>query len=438
MVDAKPESGCAMDGKNNLNSPINKIIEQYKTPLHIVDRNKIQGNCRGFMRAFQGNYVCVDFFYSYKTNSAPAILEVIHDEGFGAEVVSGFELELALRLGVKPERIIFNGPAKTAFEIEKAIDLGIKLINLDSPDELTIVSDLADKIRKKVSLGLRIRSAYDKTAHFGFPSYFNELTPFLERIKASKYLDLKALHLHQGTDIRKVTPYLKAVKRAARLLYAIKKTFGTEIEFLDLGGGLGIATARHVNYLERILRMVSPYEPRIKDVIQLGYFSSKICTSLNDEFRKFGLKLPRLFLEPGRAIIADAQDLFLSVVRIKGKTVIVNGGALSFALPLRSELHDVDVLGKECLPRREYYKVCGNLCASSDIFFDHARLPSIEKGDIMIIKGTGAYFNSLSSNFSFPLPAVVMLEDGIRGKLIRRREGFEDMVATDITNSKLL
>lgn len=427
-----------MDGKNNLNSTISKIIEQYKTPLHIVDRNKIQSNCQGFTRAFRDNYVCVDLFYSYKTNSTPAILETIHDEGFGAEVVSGFELELALRLGLKPERIIFNGPAKTEFEIEKAIDLGVKLINLDSPDELAIVEDLAGKIRKKVPVGLRIRSSYDKTAHFGFPPYFNELSPFLKRIKASKYLYLKALHLHQGTDIRKVAPYLTAIKNSARLLHAIKKTFGMEIEFLDLGGGLGITTARHINYLERILRMFFPYEPKIKDVIRLGYFASKILLCLKGEFRKFGLKLPRLFLEPGRAIIADAQDLFLSVVRIKGKTVIVNGGALSFASPLRSELHDVNILDKECAPRREYYKVCGNLCASSDIFFDHARLPHLKRGDIMIIKGTGAYFNSLSSNFSFPLPAVVMLEDGIRGRLIRRREGFEDMVATDITSSRLL
>jgi len=433
-----PNKIRVMGGRNTLNSAISKIIEQYKTPLHIVDKNKIQTNCRDLMRAFRENYVCADFFYSYKTNSAPAILEVIHEEGFGAEIVSGFELELALNLGVKPEKIIFNGPAKTEPEIEKAIGLGIKLINFDSPEELALISDLAVKMKKKASVGLRIRSSCDKKAHFGLPPYFEELTPLLKRIKANRYLDLKALHLHQGTHIRKVAPYLAAIKDVARLSHAIKKTFGMEIESLDLGGGFGVATVRGLSYAEIILRMLFPYEPKIKDVVRPGDFASGICTRLNDDFRKLGLKLPGLFLEPGRAVISDAQDLFLSVIRIKGKTAIINGGALSIARPLMSEFHEVDILGKESVPRTECYRVCGNLSSVSDVFFEHARLPPLEEGDIMIIKGTGAYFNSLSSNFSFPLPAVVMLENGIRGELIRRREGFEDMVATDISRSKLL
>jgi diaminopimelate decarboxylase len=411
---------------------IKEIIKQHKTPLHIVYEEKLRANCQNFIFAFQKGYPNASFFYSYKTNSIPAILRIVHSEGFGAEVVSMFELDLALRLGVQPEHIIFNGPNKGADEIRKAIELDIKLINVDSLDELMLIRKLAEEAKKKVRIGLRVRSLYVPRAHFGFAFNFKELLPAFRLIKDSRYIDLCALHLHQGTNIRSVSPYIRVIKETAKMLFRLKNTLGMEIEFLDLGGGLGVSAIKQMNLFDKIFyRYFFPYPHIFNGKVCLEDFTHSISSCLKNEFRKFNLKLPVLLFEPGRAITATAQDLFLSVINIKGKTAIVNGGLFSLTLPLTGEFHRVKIIDKETSETQGCYRICGNLCTDLDILFYRVKLPQLEVRDVLMIMDTGAYFNSLSSNFSFSRPTVVMVDKKNQFELIRRRETFEDMIGRD-------
>lgn len=411
---------------------IKEIIKQYKTPLHIVYEEKLRENCKNFKYAFQKGYPNSSFFYSYKTNSVPAILRIVHSEGFGAEVVSMFELDLALRLGIQPNLIILNGPDKGADEIRKAIELDIKLINVDSLDELRLVRGLAEEAKKKVRIGLRIRSLYLPHSHFGLALDFNRLLSAFRLIKDSRHIDLHTLHLHQGSNITSVSPYIRIIKDTAKMLFRLKKTLGMEIECLDLGGGFGISAIKKMNLTDRIFYKRLFHYPHIfSRGARLEDFAYPICSCLKNEFRKFNLKLPALILEPGRAVTATAQDLFLSVIKIKDKTAIVNAGLFNFAVPLTGEFHRVKIIDKETSVTPRSYKICGNLCTELDILFHKIKLPQLEVGDILMIMDTGAYFSSYASNFSFPRPAIVMIDKENQFELIRRREVFEDMIGTD-------
>lgn len=410
---------------------LREIINFHKTPLHITCEKVIQKNCQNLMALFQKYYPPTSFFYSYKANSVPAILKIIHNEGFGAEVASNFELDLALRLKNLSDKIIFTGANKGIEGIRKAVDSGIRLINIDSYDDLILVKKIAEEKQKKIRIGLRIKSLYDKGAHFGFSFNVKELLRIVNIIKNCKWFELNALHCHQGSNIRKIAPYLKAIKNIARLAYAIKKTTGIEIESLDLGGGFAINTVRNISLSERILAKYLNYPIRIKENLRIEDFASRISFCLKNEFGRFGLRLPKLLLEPGRSIVSDTQDLFLSVISIKGNTVVVDGGLFNISLPLLMEKHSVGILQKEMSKGTKYYSIRGNLCTPHDIFFDKIRLPRLETGDVLIIKDSGAYFDSLSSNFSFPRPAVVMIHLDNTFELIRRRENFEDMINRD-------
>jgi len=419
-----------MDKQISLNL-LKEIINFHKTPVYIVSKRIIQENCRNFSVSFRRYYPNASFFYSYKTNSIPAILKIIHEEGFGAEVVSPFELDLALRLLKDPDRIIFNGPDKGAEGIRKAIDLGIRLINIDSLDELITVSKIAEEKKRRVRIGLRIRPLHNKGAHFGFSFNFRELLFLLNKISDCSWLELDALHCHLGSNIKKPLFYLEAIRKNARLLKIVKKETGIEIESLDLGGGFGIDAVKNTNFCERILNKYCNYQIKVKENVKIEHFASGISSCLKNEFGKYKLKLPALLLEPGRAIIGNAQDLFLSVISIKGNRIVVDGGLFNMALPLLAEQHSAKILGKEDSKATKRYRIEGNLCAPEDILYNNVILPQPETGDVLIVKDTGAYFNSFASNFSFPRPPNVMINEDNSFELIRRRESFEDMVGRD-------
>src|SRR5438034_5237560 len=185
----------------------------YGTPLHVVDEGVVRRSFRTFLNAFRHSDRDARVFYSYKTNCVPAILRVLHDEGCGAEVVSPFELWLAMRLHVPPAQIVYNGVNKSLADLTTAIQTGVGLVNIDSVSELYRLSRAAEALNRKVNVGLRIDPGVGWAAHFGLQPEGDRIAALINEVGESGLLNLCCLHAHVGTGVRDTAHYKRSEER---------------------------------------------------------------------------------------------------------------------------------------------------------------------------------------------------------------------------------
>lgn len=410
----------------------------YGTPLHVVDEGAVRRSFRTFLNAFRHSYRDARVFYSYKTNCVPAVLKVLHDEGCGAEVVSPFELWLAMRLHVPPSQIVYNGVGKSLADLTTAIQTGVGLINVDSVSELYRLARAAEALDRKVNVGLRIAPGVGWDAHFGLQPEGDRIAALLNEVRKSGLLNLRCLHAHIGTGIRDTAHYKGAIKVLVSLSHKLKKTSGIEIEQLDLGGGFGLPTVKTLTLRELAAYKIfnrPPREPDVDDCPSMESFGQVITAFLKECCARHGLKEPALLLEPGRVLTSQAQILLLTVKGIKRQRngvryAITDGGMQHIAFPLSYEYHACLLANLAGARPTNRYFVTGPLCSPEDILYRNWKLPELKEGDLLAVMDAGAYFTSFANNFSFPRPAVVMISKGAPA-LVRERETFEHMAALD-------
>jgi len=416
-----------------------RLAEQYGTPLHVVDKNRLKKNYFSFYNSFRECYSHIEIGYSYKTNPIPGVLKLLHDFGASAEVVSPNELHLALKLGVHPENIIYNGPGKTEEGLMMAISNKVKLINIDSHEEINLINRLAKQHNHKQQVGIRVVTSVGWKTKFGFNIESGDAFKAFKSLSDLENVVPCGLHLHLSTGIGNPNTYLKAIKEALDLSILIRKELDIHLKYFDFGGGFdNITTVRSYSNSERKLfeNYFPVQEPRVRPVPSLDEYSKPI-TELFTEY--YGPELdssPTIIFEPGRAITSSAQFLLLKVLAIKParngiKDVILDGGK-NVAPPLDWECHTVFNASRIQTPPDAYYSLFGPLCTPYDVIYHIKKLPSLGLGDILAIMDTGAYFTSMQSNFcSFPKSAAVLIQDG-HHQLIRRKESFEDLMAKDL------
>jgi diaminopimelate decarboxylase len=413
------------------------VASDFETPLHLVSKQRLLQNCHHFTTTLNNTLGAADIFYSYKTNCIPGILALLHQQGFGAEVISPYELWLALQLGVPGERIIFNGPHKTKASLEAAVRHNVKLINIDSLADLTNLIEVCTEVGMTANIGIRLCPARGWNAQFGLDMTNGEALEVFNVLAANSLLSsVKGVHIHLGSLIRELKTFAHAIHDIVLFLSRMKEQFGIEMEYFDIGGGFGVPTVREIGGIERRLcgLLHKPFSaPDPADHPGESDYVRTIVEALNHYISKYKLHPPQLLFEPGRLITSSAQLLLLSVKALKKRNppaAILDGGKMTITIPTGFEYHEMFVANKMCLEPQIPYRLAGRTCTPSDIIYTLRKLPPLEIDDIIAIMDAGAYFTSFSNTFAYPRPCILLADNG-SVSVLRDREYFGDLTSRD-------
>jgi len=409
---------------------------QFGTPLYVVSRARLERDYREFLGAFTALYPKVEIGCSYKTNPLPGVIKVMHEIGASAEVISHFELWLALRLGMPGERIIMNGPAKTDQALDLAVGNGVRLINVDNIDEVETIDRLAGKYGRKQEVGVRVVTSVGWSAQFGLRISTGHAMEAFRRMKAAGNLVPCALHAHLGTGIKDANVYFTAVGEMLAFAKQVRNELGIEMRYLDFGGGFGVPTVRPLTSTDAKL-LANGYSvnaPREGQAPTTEQYAQGILERFSDHYDIHSPDSPELIFEPGRAMTSRAQCLVLSVLALKpgdrfSEFAILDGGK-NLTIPLGYEYHEAFPVNRMNEPTSQRYSLFGPLCHPGDVLFKYRDFPKLRKGDLVAIMDAGAYFVPNQMNFSNPRPPAVMVS-GSDVRVIRERETFEDIVRLD-------
>ncbi|MFC1524314.1 diaminopimelate decarboxylase [Thermodesulfobacteriota bacterium] len=413
-----------------------KLAAEFGTPLLVVNQEKLNQDIQAMQKAM-GTVPGAKILYSYKTNCIPGILQAIHAQEIGAEVISPYELWLAQRLKVPGEMIIYNGVNKTDESLVSAINYGILAINIDHLDEIerivTIAKDLGVRAKVGVRLGLVDRS------QFGLALDTGEAREACKRIyDAREYLDFTCVHFNVTSNAKTANTHKEYALKALDFVKDIQE-MGLSTAYLDVGGGIGVPTSKNmtaIEYAQYRTFGVLPKPPNPSDFQPISSYLADISNTVVEYCRRNNMEVPRLIFEPGRHLTSRAEFLLCRVLTIKQKGngtdfVITDAGRLSTTFPCDFEYHEVFVATKiDQKIRTKPYQVMGRICTSADWLVKNKYLPEIEEGDLIAIMDAGAYFSSYSSNFSFPRPAIVKISNG-QTLLIRHEETYEHLIGMD-------
>jgi diaminopimelate decarboxylase len=396
--------------------PLEAIAAAVGTPAYVYNAAAIRSAYRELDAALDG--VPHALHYALKANSTLAIARLLRELGSGADANSVGEIEVALRAGFDPSRIVFTGVGKTSTELERAIVLGVHTINAESPGELQRIAALARAHRTTARVALRVNPDIDARSHphistglrtnkFGVP--IESARALFREAAATEGLRPVGVHVHVGSQITSLDPLTSAAARIVSLVEDLLKD-GLALDHVDLGGGLGIS------YDGSSVPSLTQY-----------------ATAIVEGVARTGLTL---VLEPGRALVGAAGLLLTRVVDVKEypggpRFAILDAGMTELLRPaLYNAFHRiVAVVPRAGDPRP--YEVVGPLCESSDIFGRDRLLPPLEPGDLLAVLDTGAYGAAMASTYNRrPLPPEVLVS-GDDWRVIRRRQTIDDLVALE-------
>jgi diaminopimelate decarboxylase len=405
---------------------VEKLINNFGSPLFIVSAKTIRENLKRFRSEFSTRYPKVEVAYSYKVNCLSGVLEIIHNEGAWAEVASGFEYELARKIGVPGKSIVFNGPYKKKEEINKAIEEGA-LINVDNEIELKLLEEIASKFQKPIEAGIRLNTDVGINQlpdRFGFNIESGRALEIVSYCTTKTPIRIVGVHIHltsytispevfnsqtPAKSIELIWPkdsnlYRLAADKITDFADEIRKRFGISLKYIDMGGGYPT------------LDSITAYADAIAEPI----------------LEAFNHIHPLLILEPGRAIVKDAVQMITTVVGAKElmngiRSIVVDAGINM--IPTSSwKFQEIEPVAKGRGNLRETI-VYGPLCLQTDIL-GITKLPHLNVGDRLVIKNVGAYNISQSSSFIFPRPIIILIDKN-KVTVLRRSETIKEILSSE-------
>ena len=395
--------------------PVKKLAEKYGTPLYVYSYNTLLRHFKAYDDAFNGypHIIC----FAVKSNPNTSVISLFAKQGGGADIVSGGELYVALKAGISPKKIVYAGVGKTADEIRFALKSKILMFNVESENELKEIDRVAGMMKTKATIALRINPDIDPGTHpyittgmkkhkFGIP--IEAALEYYRFASKLKNINVVGVHKHIGSQITKIAPFVDALKRILILIDKLNEQ-GTEIKYLDIGGGLGIS------YKDE--------EPPVpKDL------ANKLIPLLE------GRKLT-LIMEPGRSIVGNAGILVTKTLYLKEgedkEFVIVDAGMNDLIRPsLYDAYHRIEPVIKN---KRETVlsDVVGPICESGDFLARGRELNRVKQGEYLAAMSAGAYGFSMSSNYNSRPKAAEVMVKGKEHFLIRKRETYEDLVRNE-------
>ena len=407
------------------------LAKKYGTPLYVVSEDHIVDRIEEIKKNFIEKYNNVGAVYASKAFLTKEMARIIKREGIGMDVVSGGELYTAMEVDFPGERIVFHGNNKTFDELKMAVKYGVGRIVVDNLYELDLLNQIAKQHDKRVNILYRITPGVNSHTHkyiqtgqvdskFGIPIGGGKIFEAIEKAINLNNINLLGFHFHIGSQILDNVTYLEAIKAITKIMEEAKDRFGFETKELNTGGGYGIQYAGG--------------EKR-KPIL---FYTDAIMIEIQENCRNYGLKIPKVTIEPGRWIVGEAGITLYTVGSIKEipnirTYVSVDGGMADNPRPslYEAKYHGI-IANKVHREPNQVATIAGKCCESGDILIWDLKVPKIETGDIIAVLSTGAYNYSMTSNYNkIPRPAVVMVKDGA-DRLTVKRETYKDMLRNEI------
>jgi len=445
-------AGAARDERGRLSLggvPVTELAARFGTPLYVVDEAELRSRAAAFKRAFDDAFaeLCggADVYYAGKVLLNTSVARWVHEEGLRIDTASGGELAVALAAGIPAADIGLHGNNKSDAEIERALTLGLGRIIADSLDEVDRIAARAAELDTTADVMLRLTPGvhastheYIATAHedqkFGLSMQAragqerSDAAEAVRRALTSEHIHLLGLHCHIGSQIFESAGFAEAARRLIGFLGDVRREHGVQLPELDLGGGYGIAYTQ----------ADSPSTPQA--------LAGEIAAVVAEACEQAGIDVPRISIEPGRAIAGPAGVTLYSVgvqkdVEVDAEDttalrryVAVDGGMSDNARPVLYDAeYSVTLASRAPTGEQVLARVVGKHCESGDIVVKHAYLPAdLRRGDVLAVPATGAYCWSLASNYNYlPRPAIVAVKDG-HAEVIVRGEDESDLLRRDV------
>ncbi|MEV8628042.1 diaminopimelate decarboxylase [Streptomyces sp. NPDC051079] len=420
-TEERPHGGLSVGGV-----PLDELAESHGTPVYVLDEAEVRERCRTYRDAFPE----ADVHYAAKAFLCRALAHWVEEEGLGLDVCSAGELELAVTTGFPPERILLHGNAKSPEDLRTALRLGVGRIVIDSPAEIARIAAAVgpgerQRVLLRVTPGIsagghaKIRTGSDDQK-FGLSLRDGHAQHAITRLIGQPRLRLTGLHCHLGSQITDVKPYLVAVRRMVGLMARTRDAHGVVLSELDLGGGHGIA--------------YRPGDP----ALDLTALARRVRSELAESCAGAGLPVPRLVIEPGRAVTGPAGVVVYRVLAVKAAPerffVAVDGGMSDNPRPaLYGVRYAPRLIGRRSGAAARRATVVGRHCEAGDVLAEDVVLPSdVHPGDLLAVPVAGAYHLSMASTYNLVgRPPVVAVAAGT-SRLLVRRETQADLQARDV------
>jgi len=443
-----------------------QLVKQYQSPVFVFSEGRIRHNIERLQHAASVVDRPIKFCYASKANSNMAILKAVLEAGIDVEVNSGGELFKALRVGFRPDQIIFNGTSKSDDEIDDAVRAGIYAINIDSIYEIELVEKSVERLRSQgeevapARITLRLVPEIGTRSHLGLQtalltskfgiSSSEVLAAFRRGLQNPDLVKVCGIHIHVGSQTPDVEPFAEAFKSMWEHLVTIHNETGHTLEHINLGGGIP------VNYL-RDRTQADDLPEHERDMLGAELEPAVVLTEAVRVARESAraanaehlLDQVTILLEPGRSVIADAGLVLTTVRNIKtrpetGDVWLLTDAGYNIMLSMNNYkwYYHLISASRADAPHGRDYKVAGPLCDSGDVYFDierEGRLPDYRKlpedvipGEVLALLNCGAY--SLAQMFHYngrPLPAAVLIRRDGKPEMIRRRDTYEDLIVND-------
>ena len=443
------------------------LVREFDSPLFVFSAPRIRANIARLQRAADAVTRPIKFCYASKANSNMAVLKTVLESGIDVEVNSGGELFKVLKIGFRPDQIIFNGTSKSDQEIDEAVSRGIYSINVDSIYEIELVEQSVRRLREQGSnvaparIALRLVPEIGTRSHLGLQtalltskfgiSSSEVLAAFHRGLEHPDLVHVCGIHIHVGSQTPDVEPFALAFKSMWEHLVKIHDDTGHTLEHINLGGGIP------ENYL-RDRTQADQLPEHERDMLGADLEPAAVLTealrvareSARDVEAEHLLDRVTILLEPGRSIISDAGLVLTTVRNIKqrpetGDVWLLTDAGYNLMLSMNNYkwyYHLISASRAGEAYERDY-KVAGPLCDSGDVYFDierEGRLPdyrklpeNVQPGEVLALLNSGAY--SLAQMFHYngrPLPAAVLIGADGEAKLIRRHDSYEDLIMNDV------
>ncbi len=445
-----------------------ELVAKHDSPLFVFSEPRIRSNIDRLKSAAKSVEHPIRFFYASKANSNMAVLRTVLESGIDVEVNSGGELFKALRVGFRPDQIIFNGTSKSSSELDDAVSAGIYAINVDSIYEIGLVEEAVRRIAaanghspKPARIALRLVPEIGTRSHLGLQtalltskfgiSSSEVLQAFRRSLQNPELIHVCGLHIHVGSQTPDVEPFAEAFRSMWEHLVAIHRETAHTLEHINLGGGIP------VNYL-RDRSQADQLPEHERDMLGANLEPSIVLSealrvareSARDAKAEHLLDRTTILLEPGRSVIADAGLVLTTVLNMKqrpetGDVWLLTDAGYNIMLSMNNYkwyYHTISAT-RAGAAHESSYKVAGPLCDSGDVYFDiercgrlpdYRKLPAnVEPGEVLALLNCGAY--SLAQMFPYngrPLPAAVMIHKKGKVGLIRKRDSYEDLLRGDV------
>ena len=443
------------------------LVKEFNSPLFVFSEGRIRDNISRLQRAANVVDRPIKFCYASKANSNMAILKVVLESGIDIEVNSGGELFKALRVGFRPDQIIFNGTSKSDDEFDDAVRAGIYAINVDSLYEIELVEQSVKRLRAggadvpPARITLRLVPEIGTRSHLGLQtalltskfgiSSSEVLAAFRRGLQNPDLVKVCGIHIHVGSQTPDVEPFAEAFKSMWEHLVAIHRETGHTLEHINLGGGIPVNYLRDRSQADQLPEherdmLGAELEPSavLSEALRVARESARAADA------EHLLDQVTILLEPGRSIIADAGLVLTTVRNIKtrpetGDVWLLTDAGYNIMLSMNNYkwYYHLISASRAGAPYARDYKVAGPLCDSGDVYFDierEGRLPDYRRlpddvgpGEVLALLNCGAY--SLAQMFHYngrPLPAAVLVRRDGSVTLIRRRDTYEDLITNDL------